>query len=528
MIRRLFVLLGILFVSSFSPQVKALGTGDIVEATLDLDTLKRCQDYCFVDICVSIVWFDASALLHLQSPTHFVFTPRIEHYNPDLVVSVYNLDAGGSSLNPWDWARVADDGIARPIGNSVVSLLTGAVGAGLGPGFASGSNGNIHRQVISREAAVFGHPLASLPGLLAGQFIPALTNLLDAVPDGVAMNNGVAGMVVGLGNSGAKSGDGVNPADIPNPAQNDPQGLVAKNTAVGLQASGNINTYAPLAAVVAPQASGMINGIAQIANTVNTVSSALDQGQAIIDKANKIIDMRNKIIGGGGIFVGGVPGFEIKADYILCPSKTTSFVPYYLSQLDAVGWHFAIPEMFYPEALIPGLDEIGNFPWWTWGNLYPRSGSLGTKNLDHAAAVFAQRAAHIVTQPGQPHVYIYAEGRVADSFGTHINNGTKWQKLAPRTEYSCTVFGGQPSLIADPVGLAVEAQTLSNELANLPNIMAADTGNFSWTLWRHYNCCLSESGDYIGNLSAGIAAIGGLAGLNSLINPRICLSGNWS
>jgi len=52
-------------------------------------------------------------------------------------------------------------------------------------------------------------------------------------------------------------------------------------------------------------------------------------------------------------------------------------------------------------------------------------------------------------------------------------------------------------------------------------------GNFSWALWRRYECCMSDSGHYLGNLSDGIGAVanllGGLAGLPAFAAPKICL-----
>ena len=40
---------------------------------------------------------------------------------------------------------------------------------------------------------------------------------------------------------------------------------------------------------------------------------------------------------------------------LLCPSETTSFVPYFQSGLDALSWRQEVPEIFYPASFIPGL-----------------------------------------------------------------------------------------------------------------------------------------------------------------------------
>lgn len=43
-----------------------------------------------------------------------------------------------------------------------------------------------------------------------------------------------------------------------------------------------------------------------------------------------------------------------------CESSTQAFYPYFLSTLDTIAWRFGIPEMVYPEALAPGLREVGS------------------------------------------------------------------------------------------------------------------------------------------------------------------------
>ncbi len=81
-------------------------------------------------------------------------------------------------------------------------------------------------------------------------------------------------------------------------------------------------------------------------------------------------------------------------------------MPYLLSTLDAVMWRSGLPESFYPEALTPGLREIGSTTGGNmWGNVYPRSGFVTQVDDYKAAAVVAQRAADVVTRTGQIHVY---------------------------------------------------------------------------------------------------------------------------
>lgn len=90
-----------------------------------------------------------------------------------------------------------------------------------------------------------------------------------------------------------------------------------------------------------------------------------------------------------------------------CKSEVTPFFPYYTSAIDPVGWRYGIPEAVYPQALVPGMADIGRWPLNSWGPLYPRSGLLIQAEGPKTAAVIAQRVGSIVTAPNQPHIYIH-------------------------------------------------------------------------------------------------------------------------
>jgi len=90
-----------------------------------------------------------------------------------------------------------------------------------------------------------------------------------------------------------------------------------------------------------------------------------------------------------------------------CKSEVTPFFPYYTSAIDPVGWRYGIPEAVYPQALVPGMADIGRWPLNSWGPLYPRSGLLVQAEGPKTAAVIAQRVGSIVTSPKQPHIYIH-------------------------------------------------------------------------------------------------------------------------
>jgi integrating conjugative element protein (TIGR03756 family) len=168
---------------------------------------------------------------------------------------------------------------------------------------------------------------------------------------------------------------------------------------------------------------------------------------------------------------------------LTCASAAQPLVPYFISTLDPLAWRFGIPESVFPQALIPGLREIGGVmrPLATWGSLYPRSGFLIQAHDYKAAAVTAQRAANVITQLNQPHVYrsIVADATVGYWPPGEAIEGdpesAKWQRLLPAPESGCHIFADINDLntgLRDPY-----AERLSEH------------GDYVWNLWRPYACC---------------------------------------
>src|SRR3546814_18878842 len=99
-------------------------------------------------------------------------------------------------------------------------------------------------------------------------------------------------------------------------------------------------------------------------------------------------------------------------------------MPYLLSTLDTLAWRYNVPEMAYPEALIPGMREVGARTTMNlWGHVYPRGGFLH-QTADHkTGAVLAQRAGDVVKPRGQLHLH--------PQFLAHARNGY-WPACARR------------------------------------------------------------------------------------------------
>ncbi|AHK80128.1 hypothetical protein M911_14320 [Ectothiorhodospira haloalkaliphila] len=190
-------------------------------------------------------------------------------------------------------------------------------------------------------------------------------------------------------------------------------------------------------------------------------------------------------------------GVDLGGFSVICPTMANAFEPYFNSGLDAFAWRWSIPETTYPQALIPGQREIGQFPAYTWGAVYPRHGFLNQADDAKTGAVIAQRVGDIVTRSNQPHVYTrLASGGTTSRSGYRVwrpsplrernaRTGT-WQMLTPNADSSCNVFGTSDLTFAHSWGVGRTAD--------------ADDRSYAWNLWRPYRCC-RRRGSYITSIT---------------------------
>ncbi|EGT5658704.1 TIGR03756 family integrating conjugative element protein [Citrobacter braakii] len=186
----------------------------------------------------------------------------------------------------------------------------------------------------------------------------------------------------------------------------------------------------------------------------------------------------------------GFPAGDALANFFsqfgyVCTPSSQPFLPYFLSTLDSLAWRSGVPEMFYPQALTPGLREVskdGDM----WGNVYPRAGALSQTHDYKAGAVIAQRAADLVTRSGQPHVYLPLTASSHDGYWSPDpvaegdSNNHQWQMLVPKKSASCAIFpdGSSTDSYADKL---------------------AEDGAYVWTLWRPYKCCPRRGQTFLGS-----------------------------
>jgi len=166
-----------------------------------------------------------------------------------------------------------------------------------------------------------------------------------------------------------------------------------------------------------------------------------------------------------------------------CKGAGTAYIPYLLSNYDYLAWRYGIPEMVYPEALIPGKREVGStLSGDLWGNVYPRGGFLHQPDDYKAAAVMAQRAGDVVTRSGQIHVYQSLLAQAQDGYwpaGELLEGDPstgKWQELTPTLSQSCAAFPNPGPHVQDTVGA------------------------YAWALWRPYSCCKREGQVFLGSV----------------------------
>ncbi|WP_412461706.1 TIGR03756 family integrating conjugative element protein [Pseudomonas sp. SC11] len=165
-----------------------------------------------------------------------------------------------------------------------------------------------------------------------------------------------------------------------------------------------------------------------------------------------------------------------------CHGATTPFVPYMLSTLDTLAWRYGVPESVYPEALIPGMREVGGLlSADMWGSVYPRSGFIHQVDDFKAGAVIAQRAGDVTTRVGQPHVYLPMRSLAEPGYwpAGELKEGDastgKWQQLTPTMSPTCAVFPS-PGFNADAIDEA-----------------------YAWALWRPYSCCQRKGQIFLGS-----------------------------
>lgn len=226
-------------------------------------------------------------------------------------------------------------------------------------------------------------------------------------------------------------------------------------------------------------------------NAITSLSSVLvgSQVQGGGDTHNRQANNRTKVrfkdvqaIGhpGGAVFSKMLSGMGY-----YCDNGVTPMFPYFVSELDFISWRMALVESLYPQALVPGMREVGNqLGANMWGNIYPRAGAVTQTDDYKAAAVAAQRGADVLTSTssGLHVVKSYTKSRSPGFWPPEpVQENTrnhKWQQLAPKLSQSCGVFPQYDGL-------------------------ASDDGAYAFALWRPYKCCKRRGQTFLYSVDFG-------------------------
>jgi len=408
-----------------------LASSNISTTDIVSDTLNanKCLDYCFVGVCV---WLICSLF-----ECHLEYTVKISHYWPESTVSAF-VNPGE---NPWDTIRSITKKMNADLANKISNKLMGGLFAG-GGNRATDSHNLDHRNMIFKEVDAFGNPLACALNYLAGN------SCEDSNSSSSSMGSSTNGISTGTDSNG--------------------------NTTFAFNVPGSSSNSSS-----SSQQSTM-NSDSQLTSDLNSFYNDLF-------KQMNSSSSTNMSSGTGGLAAAA------SSDSYFCPSAAVSFMPYFMSVWDYVPWRFGITDMFTTGAWVPGVDEIGDGLFWTWGAIYPREGFVTQASDPKGAAVTAFRAAHVYTRAKQEHIYqqlgvvsgipwVWPPGPVKPN-----DPESHWQMLSPVSSKSCFIMGQDDRATAGGWGAG----------------KTSPDGGYVFNEWRKYKCCTDPHGIFVGSVEWG-------------------------
>lgn len=426
----------LLLVTLVTPARAQLTTEEIAQQTLA--AASSCARYRVTGVC----FFLKCVLFKCSVKT----SVRVQHFSPDLVVSLYH----DQSTHPWEFGRTVAKATSRA-GASIGRSLLDSAGTRYK---ATRTSAN----VMYRDADAIGNPANVLRLLLSGS-MPSLDS-----PSSIPMPTAIE-----LAKFFQQA-----PAQIANQWSSIPDSYGGGQ---GATAKSQVDVQSILGS-----AGGQMS---QLTSGLGKAGGVLNLGD---EQSSSTGGAGNGRSGGSGSGAGG--GSSIN---FFCPPGATPFGLYFDSNLDVMSWRgFWQLEQLYPATWLPGMREIGAGLQQSWGSVHPRQGSLVQQNPVKGSAVLAQRIADIVGQPAQPHIYAplnltpggyvwFGDQGIRENDGNH----TRWQRLYPHAETSCTVFGGNDSL--SPTSYGDGHNTAERGVV--------------FNLWRRQECCQRLTSIFLGSIA---------------------------
>lgn len=167
--------------------------------------------------------------------------------------------------------------------------------------------------------------------------------------------------------------------------------------------------------------------------------------------------------------------------HYMCDSAAGPFQPFYQSELDAIAWRFNT-DAFHYKSWLPGVNEVGDWPLYSFGSVYPRTGFIIQNDDVKASEVIAGRSMAVLVDGGMGHVRRpFTNEDAGQKEHEIVDNPTPWQPIYPHAESSCMALGE----CNDPAWLANHH---------------SDDGRRGWVYWTRYQCCLSNRGIFLSSI----------------------------
>ena len=384
-------------------------------------------------------------------------TIRVEHYTPDTTMSTWH----DPDTHPW-----------RDYGRKIAQKLAGA-----GKSLASSFGGPAVASVAKMDSA--------------GTKTKADRDTTNYIYRGVDVIGNPANFVTGAITGDYGGGDSPTSVTIPTPIeliyflQSFPQQVAAQWRSIPSSYTSGQTDFAQGQMNQWSGAMGLSSS--NIGRVVNRVSGAYQQVTSTYTTNGRVDGLESSRYGGtdgaGNRTGNGQNGPKIAngSDYF-CPPGITPFGLAFQSDLDTPFWRGFLPlESIFPAPWLPGMREVGQGIFQTWGSVWPRQGSLFQQHPVKAAAVIAQRAGDIISHRAQPHIYAPLQLDTNYSYQfigfqgirEHDENHTIWQRVFPNPQNTCSIFGQNDS-------------TSIMGFGDGQNVNARGT---VWNAWRKQDCC---------------------------------------
>lgn len=428
-----------------------------------LDVMKESLSFSCIDwkptgVCF---WLKCSAFPPICSVKSSI---KVRHYNPDAIVQVYQ----NPGSTPWKEM-------------SFVSELLKLGQSGSTPvGRQHNSVNKQSAKVINRHVDVIGSPGAlTVSAMLSGGSV--ISDMKEVLSD---TSNIVDGMrELSSQSSALKVVNSINNSESIKKMK-ELSGSLSRNLSFLEDMTGNVDALEFVSSY-----GGALSALADVLKAANSVTSVIDSIQEIsalteslgaLNELQASIDIFSSILDSVNFYCGGA---------------VSPFIPYFVSTLDYFSWKYPYAEFLKAGTWVPGLREVGNRDdggnerylfTGRFGSVYPRIGALIQNDAYKASAVFAQRAADIVTDPSAFHLRKYlGDKNSKDGYEPPgqikewSSKDGKWQMLYPKMESQCHIFG-EPSTRKDSsLGPILDGYSHRR----------SKSGDYAWQLWRPYECC---------------------------------------